>query len=139
MADKITKEHRSWNMSRIRGRDTRPERVVRSVLHSLGLRFRLHLTNLPGCPDIVLPRHRTVVFVHGCFWHRHAKCKYAYSPKSKIDFWNDKFEQNIARDCSVQMELKSLGWRVIVVWECETRSTSKMMARLAAIFGCTTF
>ena len=92
--DRITKEHRSWNMSRIKGRDTEPEMIVRSVLHRLGLRFRLHKRDLPGRPDITLKKYRTVVFVHGCFWHRHRKCSMAYSPKSNQKFWSDKFKAN---------------------------------------------
>jgi len=107
-------------MSRIRGADTAPERIVRSRLHRLGFRFRLHAKNLPGRPDIVLPAHRAVVLVHGCFWHRHARCKYAYRPKSRSKFWKQKFRKNVLRDRRVLMELRSQGWRVQVVWECET-------------------
>lgn len=118
--DRITKKHRSWNMSRITGRNTKPEMIVRSVLHRMGYRFRLHRTDLPGKPDIVLPRHKTVVLVHGCFWHRHSGCKFAYSPKSNIDFWKGKFEGNRLRDKTVRRELKKAGWRIVVVWECAT-------------------
>ena len=117
--DRISKEHRSWNMSRIQSRDTKPEKAVRSILHKLGYRFRLHRKNLPGSPDIVLPKYNSVIFVHGCFWHRHKNCKKAYSPKTKKTFWEEKFKTNIERDIKVNNELKSDGWRVFVVWECE--------------------
>lgn len=106
-------------MSRIRSKDTRPEKLVRSVLHRMGYRFRLHVKDLPGKPDVVLPRHRTVIFVHGCFWHRHSGCKYAYVPKSRVEFWNRKFEQNVKSDGKALHELHELGWRVITLWECE--------------------
>ena len=117
--DRISKEHRSWNMSRIQSRDTKPEKTVRSILHGLGYRFRLHQKNLPGKPDIVLARYNSVIFVHGCFWHRHKDCKNASIPKTKKKFWEEKFKANIERDIKVKNELKSNGWRVLVVWECE--------------------
>jgi len=107
-------------MSRIQGKDTAPELVVRSLLHRMGYRFRLHVSRLPGKPDIVLPKHRTVIFVHGCFWHRHKGCKFAYTPKSRNRFWTAKFAENIARDRKVKRELRRLGWTVNVVWECQT-------------------
>lgn len=119
MADKITKERRSWNMSRIRSKNTKPEIVVRSLLHNLGFRFRLHRKDLPGNPDIVLTKYKTVIFVNGCFWHRHPGCKYAYTPKSRINFWANKFDQNTERDRRNHAVLTGMGWRVIVVWECE--------------------
>lgn len=105
-------------MSGIRGRDTKPEHIVRSYLHKAGLRFRLH-ANLPGKPDLVFPKHRTVVFVHGCFWHRHAGCKYAAVPKTNAPFWREKFNENVARDQRVQEVLEQNEWRVIVIWECQ--------------------
>ena len=117
--DLISKEHRSWNMSRIKSANTKPEMAVRSILHKLGYRFRLHRKNLPGSPDIVLPKYNSVIFVHGCFWHRHKDCKKAYTPKTKRSFWEEKFKTNIERDIKVKKELKSDGWRVFVVWECE--------------------
>ena len=129
--DTLTKERRSWNMAQIRGKDTKPERIVRSILHRLGARFRLHRRDLPGNPDIVLTRYGLVVLVHGCFWHRHHRCKYAYTPKSRQDFWGQKFEQNVKRDKQVRRELKNLGWNVIVVWECETRDLEFLADRLA--------
>ena len=117
--DRISKEHRSWNMSRIQLGDTKPEKTVRSILHGLGYRFRLHRKDLPGKPDIVLARYNSVIFVHGCFWHRHKDCKNASIPKTKKTFWEEKFKANIERDIKVKNELKSNGWRVLVVWECE--------------------
>ena len=108
-------------MAQIRGKDTKPERIVRSILHRLGTRFRLHRKDLLGNPDIVLPRYRLIVLVHGCFWRRHPECRFAYTPKSRIAFWRKKFEQNVERDRNVRDELEALGWRVVVVWECKTR------------------
>lgn len=128
--DRLTKVHRSWNMSRIRSRDTGPERAVRSILHRLGYRFRLHSKSLPGRPDAVLPMYETVVFVHGCFWHRHSSCRFAYTPKSRTKFWTQKFTDNIARDRRAASQLRTLGWRVLVVWECELRDTSALARRL---------
>ena len=119
--DRISKAHRSWNMSRIRGKDTTPERLVRSALHRMGYRFRLHRKDLPGKPDIVLPKHRVVIFVHGCFWHRHPRCRYATTPKTNRTFWNAKFKANIERDRRVRRELRKLGWKVVVVWECQCK------------------
>lgn len=119
MADLLSPERRSWNMSRIRGKDTGPERQLRSMLHRAGYRFRLHRRDLPGRPDIVLPKHRTAIFVHGCFWHRHAGCRLAYEPRSNRAFWRKKFAANVARDARNVAQLGELGWRVLVVWECE--------------------
>lgn len=121
MTDRLSPEARSANMSRIRSKDTAPELRVRSTLHRLGYRFRLHRTDLPGTPDLVLPRYATVVFVNGCFWHRHAGCKYAYTPRSRQEFWQAKFASNVERDALAIQRLEETGWRTIVVWECETR------------------
>ena len=128
--DTLTPERRSWNMSRIRGRDTRPERLVRSLLHRMGYRFRLYRKDLPGRPDIVLPRYRTVVMVHGCYWHRHPACHLAYTPKSNREFWEKKFARNVCRDSLQYEELRAMGWRVIVVWECETKNLQALSGRL---------
>ncbi|MHC4875619.1 MAG: very short patch repair endonuclease [Planctomycetota bacterium] len=128
--DRLTKQHRSWNMSRIRGKDTKPELLVRSMLHRLGFRFRLHRKDLPGKPDIVLPAYRTVIFVHGCFWHRHPGCRFAYNPKSRVDFWRAKFRRNVERHQEVEQALEDLGWRVIVIWECETASDEQLEQRI---------
>lgn len=128
--DRLTREHRSWNMSRIRGRDTKPELLVRSILHRLGFRFRLSPYKLPGTPDVVLVRHRAVVFVHGCFWHRHARCRFAYTPKSNRAFWTTKFERNVSRDSQAVAALRALGWRTVIVWECEIAEIGKLTRRL---------
>ena len=128
--DKLTKEKRSWNMSRIRGKDTKPEVIVRSLLHKMGYRFRIHVKGLPGCPDIVLPKYRAVIFVHGCFWHRHTGCKYAYIPKSRQDFWAKKFQKTVERHEIVTRELEEQGWKTLVVWECETANTGKLHTKL---------
>lgn len=122
MADRITAAQRSALMAKIRGKDTRPEMAVRSLLHGAGFRFRLHAKDLPGRPDLVLPKHRTVVFVHGCFWHRHARCRDGRSmPGSNQSYWVPKFERNLARDRRVKQALRRRGWRVITVWECQIR------------------
>jgi DNA mismatch endonuclease (patch repair protein) len=122
--DNISEERRSWNMSRIRSKDTSPEIRVRSFLHRSGFRFRLHANSLPGSPDIVLPKYRTIIFVHGCFWHRHAGCKFAYTPKSRVEFWKSKFKQNVERDKAIKKLLKNLGWNVLTIWECEASDNS---------------
>ena len=132
MADRLSTEHRSWNMSRIRGKDTGPERLVRSLIHRMGYRFRLHVDGLPGKPDVVLPRLRTVVFVHGCFWHRHPGCSKAYTPKSRTEFWQKKFEANVARDQAAASAIAAMGWRVLTVWECELVDKPKVRRRLRA-------
>ena len=131
--DRLTPEHRSWNMSRIRSSNTKPERMVRSLLHRLGYRFRLNRKDLPGTPDIVLPRHKAVVLVHGCYWHRHPGCRYAYTPKSRVEFWQAKFAANVERDKRVEAELVALGWRVFTVWECEVKSSDGLIERLQQI------
>lgn len=125
MSDTMTSEQRSRLMSRVRQANTKPEMLVRSLLHRLGYRFRLHRKDLPGSPDIVLPKHRTAIFVHGCFWHRHAGCRKATTPKSNLDYWLKKFEENIERDSRKERELAALGWRVVTVWQCETDSRDK--------------
>lgn len=121
MADTITREHRSWTMSRIRGRDTKPEVKLRSMLHRAGFRFRLHDRKLPGRPDIVMPKHRTAIMLHGCFWHRHDNCRNATMPSTRTEFWRSKFEGNVERDRQAVGQLNALGWRVITVWECELK------------------
>lgn len=121
---------RSRTMSRIKGKNTKPEIAVRSMLHRAGYRFRLHGRKLPGSPDIVLARHKTVVFVHGCFWHRHEGCKYATTPKTRTEFWSDKFRKNVERDARQQRELQEMGWRVLIVWECELRDLETLKKRL---------
>jgi len=115
-------------MSRIRGKDTAPELIVRRLLHAMGYRFRLHVSHLPGRPDVVLPKYRTIVFVHGCFWHRHS-CAAAYMPKTRPSFWQAKFDSNVGRDRRHRRALVSAGWKVIVVWECQT--SGEVLTRLA--------
>ena len=120
MADRLTPQQRSALMARIKGRDTGPELAVRKLAHALGYRFRLHAKDLPGKPDIVFPRLRRIIMVHGCFWHRHEGCAKASAPKSREDYWQSKFARNMARDADVFIALEVLGWEVLVVWECET-------------------
>lgn len=129
MADRISKEHRSWNMSRIRGKDTKPEVRLRSLLHKRGYRFRLHDPELPGRPDIVLRKHRTVVFVHGCYWHRHDGCPKATTPGTRTEFWKAKFEGTVERDGRKARQLRELGWRVITVWECELEKDAERVVQ----------
>jgi DNA mismatch endonuclease (patch repair protein) len=117
-------------MSRIRGKDTAPERIVRSCIHRLGYRFRLHDRRLPGCPDVVLHRLNSVVQIHGCFWHRHKGCEYAYTPKTRIQFWRAKFRENVRRDRRNEESLRRSGWRILILWECETADILKLSARL---------
>ena len=120
MMDRIDRARRSANMRRIKSTDTLPEMIVRKTAHSLGLRFRLHRKNMPGKPDLLFPGHRLAILVHGCFWHRHYGCKNCTNPKTRAAFWKAKFAANVARDASVTAQLKHLGWRVEVIWECET-------------------
>ena len=119
MVDKISPEHRSWNMSRIRGKDTKPEMILRSLLFRAGFRYRLHDKRFPGKPNIVLPKHQTAIFVNGCYWHRHEGCRKATTPKTNTAFWKKKFDQTVARDARKTSELIESGWRVITIWECE--------------------
>lgn len=124
--DSLSPEKRSWNMSRIKAKDTKPEIAVRQVLHALGYRFRLENTDIPGKPDIILPKYKIVIYVHGCFWHRHPGCKYAYTPKSKIDFWTKKFAANIKRDAVVSEKIKNSDWKQLIIWECQTRDREQL-------------
>jgi DNA mismatch endonuclease, patch repair protein len=142
MTDIISKEKRSWNMSRIRNKNTKPELIVRSLLHNLGYRFRLHgkiskqiYTKgiLPGKPDIILKKYKTVIFIHGCFWHRHKNCKMSNIPKSNTDFWKKKLEGNVQRDHKNVKKLKELGWKIIVIWECELNCIDKIIQKLMII------
>lgn len=124
MTDIKDQAARSYNMSRIRCKDTKPELIVRQYLFSQGFRYRLHVKNLPGKPDIVLPKYRTVIFVNGCFWHGHQDCKYYRLPKSRVDFWKNKVDYNRKNDANTHDELCKLGWNVIVTWECELKTPS---------------
>ncbi|MDP9440574.1 MAG: very short patch repair endonuclease [Actinomycetota bacterium] len=122
-------------MSRVRSKNTKPELAVRSALHALGYRFRLHRKDLPGKPDVVLPKHRAAVFVHGCFWHQHPGCAKATLPKNNAEFWREKLEGNVARDARNRERLRKLGWRPIVVWECEVkRDLKKVAGELDSVF-----
>lgn len=122
--DRLTPEQRSKLMSRVKGKNTKPEMIVRRWLHSQGYRFRLHRKDLPGKPDIVLPKYRTVILVHGCFWHRHEGCRRSSTPATRTEFWEKKFQRTIDRDTMVQEKLKALGWNVLVIWECEVENGS---------------
>lgn len=130
--DIVSSIKRSQMMSGIRGKDTKPEIIVRKAAHALGYRFRLNRRDLPGSPDIVFPGRKTVLFVHGCYWHRHDGCKYCYSPKSNIEFWERKFRDNVLRDIRVQRELQQMGWQVAVIWECETIQPDGLQQKLKA-------
>lgn len=121
MADGLSPEKRSWNMSRIKGKNTSIEVKVRKYLFSQGFRYRINVTELPGKPDIVLTKYNAVVFVNGCFWHRHTGCKEAYMPKSRVEFWQKKFERNVQNDTMQREKLMEAGWRVFTVWECEVK------------------
>lgn len=131
MTDIKTPEQRSRNMAAIKWKDTKPEMIVRKYLFSRGMRFRVQVRKLPGNPDIVLPKYKTVIFVNGCFWYGHEGCKYFQLPKSNVEFWKEKIERNIARDVRNETELKALGWRVIRVWECEIKTVKvKYMTKI---------
>lgn len=118
MADVHSPRVRSRNMAAIRGKDTRPELLIRKALHRRGLRYVLHDRRLPGRPDLVFPRYRTVLFVHGCFWHRHSGCRFATTPASNTGFWQKKLDENVQRDRKVRKQLQLMGWRVLTIWEC---------------------
>lgn len=124
MTDSLTPEHRSRNMAAIKSTNTRPEMLVRRYLHGLGFRYQLHHANLPGKPDLFLKKYHTAIFIHGCFWHRHEHCKYAYTPKSNLEFWQTKFQKNIENDARKQALLLEAGINVVVIWECEIKNGS---------------
>jgi DNA mismatch endonuclease (patch repair protein) len=130
MTDVFSKEKRSWIMSRVKGCDTKPERLIRSLVHRMGFRFRVHRRALPGNPDIVLPRHRKVIFVHGCFWHGHKRCPRSKRPTTNKSFWERKLDGNIERDKRFRTELQRMGWKVLVVWQCETRNQETLLGKL---------
>ena len=137
MTDKITSRRRSWNMSRIRSSNTIPELIVRSMLHRIGFRFRVNSKDIVGKPDIVLPKYRTVIFIHGCFWHQHLGCKEASRPTSNRKYWNAKLQANVQRDYTNRCILKREGWHVLRLWECEVEKNPKRIAmRIAKFLGC---
>ena len=135
MADSVSRQERSMIMSRVRSRDTRPEKRVRSILHSLGYRFRLSTRAVPGHPDIVFSRRHKVIFVHGCFWHRHLGCPKTRIPKSNTEFWIAKFQENVARDKRVMELIGHEGWQSLVLWECETNSIPLVVNRVKCFLG----
>ncbi|HBO8906746.1 TPA: DNA mismatch endonuclease Vsr [Pseudomonas aeruginosa] len=126
---------RSDIMRAVKRAHTAPEIIVRQMLHALGLRFRLQRRDLPGSPDIVMPRFHTAIFVHGCFWHRHPGCRYATTPKNRQEYWVPKFMANVERDARKESQLRELGWKVLIIWECETRDRGELMTRLRQEFG----
>ena len=130
MTDVFSIEKRSWIMSRVKGRDTKPEVLVRSFVHRMGYRFRVHRRELPGNPDIVLARHKKVIFVHGCFWHGHKGCSRSRRPTTNEKFWNNKLNGNIKRDRLNCRELRQMDWKVLVVWECETKASELLLEKL---------
>jgi DNA mismatch endonuclease, patch repair protein len=130
MADHLTAEKRSWNMGRIRSTNTAPEKRVRSLLHRLGYRYSLKRKDLPGKPDITLVRHKTAILVHGCFWHQHKQCKRSNTPKTNKSYWISKIEGNIKRDKRNYAKLRKIGWRVITLWECQTKKNDELKARM---------
>jgi DNA mismatch endonuclease (patch repair protein) len=131
--DIVRPERRSEMMARIAGKDTKPEMIVRKAVHALGYRYRLHDRRLPGSPDLVFPRLKIALFVHGCFWHRHRNCRLCYQPKSNVEFWAKKFKSNVARDKRVLNELTALGWRPAVVWQCEANKPDSLAEKLSDI------
>lgn len=133
--DIVTPARRSMMMSRIGGKNTAPEMKVRRAAHSLGHRFRLHRREMPGSPDLVFPRKKVALFVHGCFWHRHEGCRRCYAPKSNVEFWEQKFHNNVTRDKRVTGELERMGWSVFVIWECETASADELNQKLQKVLG----
>lgn len=137
MTDTLTKSARSERMGRIRGKDTAPEMTVRRLMHGLGYRYRLHRRDLPGTPDLVFPTRRKVIFVHGCFWHRHADsgCKLARLPKSRLDFWVSKLEANAERDIRNIEALKTMGWDSLVIWECEIKNVAFIRSKIESFFA----
>ncbi|MNX55641.1 Very short patch repair protein [compost metagenome] len=132
LMDIVTPEKRSRMMAGIKGKNTKPELVVRKLVHGMGFRYRLHRKDLPGSPDLVFPRLKKVIFVHGCFWHRHTGCRFAYTPKSNAQFWLDKLEGNIRRDGQAVMALDILGWQVLIVWECEVADLPALTRKVSS-------
>lgn len=135
MADTMTQIQRSQCMSRIKSKNTGPEIAVRRIVHRMGCRFRLKPQRLPGSPDIVLTRHRAVIFVHGCFWHRHKNCRFAYMPKSRKMFWQGKFEENLSRDRRAMQKLRKLGWSALVIWECRVSDPDWLRCRISSFLS----
>jgi DNA mismatch endonuclease, patch repair protein len=131
MSDHLSQPQRAANMAAVRGKNTVPERIVRSMVHAMGYRFRLHRKDLPGKPDLAFPTKKKAIFVHGCFWHRHEGCPRASSPKTRMQFWESKFDRNIERDRRVLLRLSKIGWESLIIWECEIKSSKDLAIRLA--------
>lgn len=127
MTDVHSKETRSYNMSKIRGKDTKPELLVRKFLHSQGFRYRIHVKDLPGKPDIVLPKYKTIIFIQGCFWHGHEGCRYYVIPKTRTEWWLNKINTNISNDLKNRLKLEDLNWRIIDIWECDLKNNNREM------------
>lgn len=132
--DIVTPDKRSQMMAGIKGKHTKPELAVRRLVHKMGFRFRLHRRDLPGTPDLVFPRMQKVIFVHGCFWHRHSGCKLAYTPKSNTVFWQTKLEGNVLRDIAAQEALAAMGWDALIVWECEIADLPELSRKILSFF-----
>jgi DNA mismatch endonuclease (patch repair protein) len=135
MPDVFDKEQRSKVMSKVHGENTSPELTVRSLLFSMGYRYRLHRKDLPGKPDIVLPRHKKIIFVHGCFWHQHERCKAAERPTSNTDYWNKKLDRNVERDNNNREKLGEMGWQVLIVWECQIKNRQELTQILTSFLS----
>lgn len=133
--DVFPKEKRSQIMASIKGKNTRPEKVVRSLLHQMGYRFRLHRRDLPGCPDIVLPKYKKVIFVHGCFWHGHKNCRRSKRPTSNKIFWDEKLSKNIERDKTNQTNIRNVGWKFLVIWQCEIKDKDILIDKLKSFLN----
>ena len=125
--DKLLEKHRSWNMSRIKSSDTKPEKMLRALLFREGFRFRKNVKSLPGCPDIVLRKYKTIIFVHGCFWHRHSGCSNSTMPQTRYEFWQKKFSRTVHRDQIILEQLKKMGWSVLIAWECEILKKTQLL------------
>lgn len=134
--DTFTPSQRSERMSRVRGKDTKPELIIRRLLHGMGYRYRLHRKDLPGKPDLVFPSRRKVVWIHGCYWHRHDGCKLARLPKSRLEFWGPKLEANKVRDSINQQAIIAMGWNFLVVWECELRNKKSVAFKIQDFLDC---
>jgi len=130
MADIVSRSKRTEIMSSVKQRHTKPEIAVRKILHRHGFRFRLHNKKLPGTPDIVLPKHKAVIFVHGCFWHQHERCRKSRRPTSNIEFWDKKLDRNIVRDSQKESELKNSGWKVLIIWDCEIKDEELLIKKV---------
>lgn len=135
MSDIFSKEKRSKIMSQISYKDTKPELAVRKMLHMMGFRYRLHVSKLPGCPDIVLPKYKKIILVNGCFWHGHSGCKRSIRPQTNVEFWNKKIEGNISRDKKTIEELEKLGWDILVIWQCQTKRADCLQKMILDFIG----